>query len=66
MSTGATVEDVKMMAEIAGDRAKVKASGGVKTIADGIAMIEAGASRIGSSNGVKLVNEEEITEEDGY
>lgn len=54
-TTGATVEDVKLMKEIAGDKF-VKASGGVRTHEEAIAMLEAGASRIGTSNGVDIVN----------
>ena len=54
-TTGATVEDVKLMAEIAGDKAQVKASGGVRTYEDAMAMIEAGATRIGTSNGVDIM-----------
>ncbi len=52
---GATVEDVKLMKSIAGDKAKVKASGGIRTREDALKMIEAGASRIGASAGIKIV-----------
>ena len=52
---GATVEDVKLMKETVQDAALVKASGGVRTNSDALAMIEAGASRIGTSNGVDIV-----------
>ncbi len=52
---GATVEDVALLRAVVGDRAGVKASGGVRTAADAIAMIEAGASRIGTSAGVAIV-----------
>jgi deoxyribose-phosphate aldolase len=52
------------MVAIAGDKARVKASGGVRTQEDGEIYIKAGASRIGTSNGVLLMNNEEITE--GY
>ncbi len=54
-TTGATVEDVKIMKEIAGDRCEVKASGGVRSYEDAVAMIEAGATRIGTSNGVDIM-----------
>lgn len=54
---GATVDDVKLMKSIVGDEVKVKAAGGVRTLADAIAMIEAGAERIGTSVGVKIVEE---------
>lgn len=53
---GAKVEDVKLMKETVGDKAKVKASGGVRTREDALAMIEAGASRVGASSGIKIVN----------
>lgn len=54
-TTGATVEDVTIMKEIAGDKAEVKASGGVRSYEDAKAMIEAGATRIGTSNGVDIM-----------
>jgi deoxyribose-phosphate aldolase len=52
---GATVEDVALLRAIAGDRAAVKASGGIRTTADALAMIRAGATRIGTSSGVAIV-----------
>ena len=52
---GATVEDVKLMKETVGEKAQVKASGGIKTKEDVLKMIEAGASRIGTSSGIKIV-----------
>ena len=52
---GATIEDVKILKEEAGDNLKVKAAGGVRTHEDLLAMIEAGAERIGTSSGVKLL-----------
>ncbi|PTL39235.1 deoxyribose-phosphate aldolase [Alkalicoccus saliphilus] len=55
----ATVEDVKLMREAVGDKAGVKASGGVKTKEDAQAMIDAGATRIGASAGVAIVKGEE-------
>ena len=54
---GATVEDVRLMKSMVGDAVKVKAAGGVRTLADALAMIEAGAERIGTSAGVKIVEE---------
>lgn len=53
---GATVEDVKLMKETVGDRAKVKASGGIRTLLFAKELIEAGADRIGASNGVALLS----------
>ncbi|WP_278913503.1 deoxyribose-phosphate aldolase [Deinococcus wulumuqiensis] len=53
---GATVEDVKLMSEVIAGRAQIKAAGGVRTPADAQAMIEAGATRLGTSGGVGLVS----------
>jgi deoxyribose-phosphate aldolase len=47
------------MKETVGQSAEVKASGGIRTLADAIAMLEAGASRIGASAGVAIMNEPE-------
>jgi deoxyribose-phosphate aldolase len=55
---GATVEDVALMRKVVGPAMGVKAAGGVKTAAEAKAMINAGATRIGSSAGVKIVGEE--------
>lgn len=63
-SGGATVEDVKLFKEVVGDTTLIKAAGGVRTYEDAISMIEAGANRIGTSGGVKIVNGE--THTDGY
>ncbi len=52
---GATVEDVKLMRETVGPDMGVKASGGVKTHEDLLKMVEAGATRIGTSNGTKII-----------
>lgn len=52
---GAKVEDVKMMRETVGDKLGVKASGGVRTHEEMLAMVEAGANRIGTSSGAKLM-----------
>lgn len=65
MSTGgATVEDVKLFKKVVGEATLIKAAGGVRTYEDAISMIEAGANRIGTSGGVKIVNGE--THTDGY
>ncbi len=56
--SGATVEDVSLMARtVAPRKLGVKASGGVRTYADVLKMVDAGATRIGSSNSVKIVEE---------
>lgn len=52
---GATVEAVALMRKTVGNKCGVKASGGVKTFEDMQKMIDAGASRIGTSSGVKLL-----------
>ena len=54
---GATVEDVKLMRKTVGDAMKVKASGGVRSYHDAIAMLDSGADRIGTSSGVAIVAE---------
>ncbi len=53
--TGATVEDIALMRRTVGPRMGVKASGGVRSLADARRMIEAGATRIGTSSGVAIV-----------
>lgn len=54
-SGGATVEDVALLRAVVGPDFGVKAAGGVRTVADAQAMIAAGATRIGTSAGVALV-----------
>jgi len=57
MGGGATVDDVALMRKTVGPDIGVKASGGVRTYDDAIAMIAAGASRIGASAGIKIISE---------
>lgn len=52
---GATQEDVALMKSVVLDNAKVKASGGIRDKETAIAMVEAGASRLGTSSGVKIM-----------
>lgn len=52
---GATVHDVELMRRVVGPEMGVKASGGVRTYEDAESMIKAGATRIGASAGVKIV-----------
>jgi deoxyribose-phosphate aldolase len=54
---GATVDDIGLLRGVAGDRAGVKASGGIRSLADATSMLRAGASRIGASASVKIVAE---------
>ena len=55
--SGATVEDVRLMRRTVERRIGVKAAGGIHSYGDAMAMIEAGANRIGASAGVKIVEE---------
>jgi deoxyribose-phosphate aldolase len=52
---GATVEDVRLMRETVGEDMGVKAAGGIRTFKQALAMIEAGANRIGTSTGVAVI-----------
>lgn len=54
---GATVEDVKLMKSVVGDAIKVKAAGGIRDLKTALAMVEAGAERLGTSAGVAIVEE---------
>lgn len=54
---GATVEDVQLMRRVVGAEIGVKASGGIRTLTEALAMIEAGATRIGTSSGVRILQE---------
>ncbi len=54
---GATIEDVKLMKSVVGDNLEVKASGGVRDLESAKRMIEAGATRLGTSSGVKIAKE---------
>src|SRR5271155_5576908 len=56
-SGGATADDITLMRGVARDRAGVKASGGIRSLADATTMLHAGASRIGASASVKIVAE---------
>lgn len=52
---GATLEDVKLMREVVGPKIGVKASGGIRNTATALAMIAAGATRLGTSSGIAIV-----------
>ncbi|MEW6740540.1 MAG: deoxyribose-phosphate aldolase [Nitrospirota bacterium] len=54
---GATIKDVKLIKKIVGDRAEVKAAGGIKTLSQVLQFIKAGAMRIGTSAGVEIMKE---------
>ena len=52
---GATIDDIKLMRRTVGNRAQIKASGGIRTKEDAEALISAGADRIGAGNGMLLL-----------
>ncbi len=52
---GAKVEDVKLLRKIVGNQMGVKAAGGIRTYADALKMINAGASRLGASSGIRIL-----------
>lgn len=54
-SSGATVHDITLLRRVVGDTMGVKASGGIKTLDDAISMLDAGASRLGTSVSVQIV-----------
>jgi deoxyribose-phosphate aldolase len=56
-NAGATVADVALLRGVAGGRCGVKASGGIRTLADVRSMLEAGSNRIGASASVAIVRE---------
>lgn len=61
---GATAEDVALLARAAAGRIGVKASGGIRDLAAARAMVAAGASRLGTSSGVKIVRQANQSKED--
>lgn len=54
---GATADDVRLLKAIVGKRAEIKASGGIRDLKTALAMLEAGATRLGTSSGVKIIRE---------
>lgn len=54
---GATIEDVQLMKKVVGSTLGVKAAGGIRSAGDALAMIKAGASRIGTSAGIDIVED---------
>ncbi len=61
LGRGATVEDIKLMKKSMSLKMEIKASGGVKTFEQAVAMIESGATRLGTSSGVALVTGEKAS-----
>ena len=60
-TAGATLEDIRLFRENIGQDVKMKAAGGVKTVADMEAFLEAGCDRIGTSSAVKLIQGEQTS-----
>lgn len=58
---GATLEDIALMKKVAKGRIHIKASGGIKTYEQAIALIQEGATRIGTSSGLQLVQNLQVT-----
>jgi len=56
---GATIKDVKLMKKTVGNNLEVKAAGGIRTYQDAVDMIEAGASRIGASGAIEIIEGKE-------
>jgi deoxyribose-phosphate aldolase len=54
---GATAEDVALMRQVVGNSMGIKAAGGIRSYTDAVAMITAGATRIGTSTGVSILKE---------
>jgi deoxyribose-phosphate aldolase len=61
MGGSATVKDIEIIKSAIGNSAGIKASGGIKDVSTAIALINAGAQRLGTSSGVALVTSAEIT-----
>ena len=56
-TSGAKVEDVKLMKSVVGDEIGVKAAGGIRSLKEAQDMINAGATRIGTSKGVEIIEQ---------
>jgi deoxyribose-phosphate aldolase len=54
---GATAEQVALMRQTVGEQCGVKASGGIRTLADAVRMVQAGANRIGTSSGMQILQQ---------
>lgn len=63
-TSGATIEDIKLMRSVVGSNLGVKASGGIRDLTTAQAMIEAGATRLGTSSGLSIMNNAQAAE--GY
>lgn len=65
-SRGASLDDVKIIRKAIKDTGLIKASGGIRTKEDALNMIKAGANRLGTSQGVKLIEGEQINGNTSY
>lgn len=59
-SNGATEEDVRLMKKAVNNQAKIKASGGIRDLSTALTFIKLGVTRIGSSSGVKIINQQRM------
>jgi deoxyribose-phosphate aldolase len=59
-TSGATIEDVKLMKAEVGDKLKIKASGGIRDLKTALEYIELGVSRLGTSSGIELVTSKQL------
>jgi deoxyribose-phosphate aldolase len=60
---GATIADVRLLKELSQDRVGIKASGGIRTAEQALALIQAGATRLGTSQSVALLHQRDTLEE---
>lgn len=65
-SGGATIADIKLMRETCGEKMLIKASGGVRDTATALALLEAGASRLGTSQSIAIVRGDSSAKSDSY
>lgn len=65
-TAGATLEAVKVMKEVAGDKIEVKAAGGISDAKTAEAMIEAGATRLGVSKSIAIVTGQKVVNDGSY
>jgi deoxyribose-phosphate aldolase len=54
---GATGKDIRLLKDLARGRIRIKASGGIKTLTETLAMIDAGVERVGTSSGIRILND---------
>jgi len=59
-TSGATIEDVKLMKAEVGDKLKIKASGGIRDLKTAMEYIELGVNRLGTSSGIELVTSKQL------